>query len=476
MSSSLLLNLTKCFDGRSVNDVEPSNDNNAGKLQHSPGSTSKQLNISNNGASSSNSNRTDPTAPITASTKSSLQKQLALKTGMSTSTPRSNRDAVGGAATGSGAANSNGSSADSFWNFNVRSADSNHSDSEGAARHDHDVNVTNDSDLNASFQSGHTSNSQSNNTSPTSLLLTRSAEAAAEAAQSLLTKMEAISNYSFKGLERFNLAAVPFCGSTHNVRVIPEEEDDAGDARLNYRLCSSDNHCFPELDRTAFQGNGRGEEEQGIRDNESPNNTTTQETRGYEIRLKSTFSQLQIKNQRQQQKQSIHTNNPNDDSSSLPASSRAAPLLPPSAFGRTHPDKKSATATITPTQPRKAPDTSSRSLPPSSQSLPFEYLSVPLDLKSKSVPSSNDKSIADAIDAPGPIQPTASDVSELTMRSHGERYQRYASDSRRMAYYAVGKANEGEVGGGGNRRCYFTGSGIRYGVPFYAGSVQQGPR
>jgi len=74
-------------------------------------------------------------------------------------------------------------------------------------------------------------------------------------------------------------------------------------------------------------------------------------------------------------------------------------------------------------------------------------------------------------------------VSELTMRSHGAfELHRYTSDSRRMAYYAVGRAaanmddNNNNNKSGGNRRCYFTGRPIPYGIPYYAGSVQQGPR
>ncbi|KAL7553943.1 hypothetical protein ACHAWF_017305 [Thalassiosira exigua] len=78
-------------------------------------------------------------------------------------------------------------------------------------------------------------------------------------------------------------------------------------------------------------------------------------------------------------------------------------------------------------------------------------------------------------------------VSELTMRSHyAFDRERHAPDARRMAYYAVGttdRGGEGGAGGGGggngggnNRRCYFTGAPVPSGVPFYAGSVRQGPR
>jgi len=66
-------------------------------------------------------------------------------------------------------------------------------------------------------------------------------------------------------------------------------------------------------------------------------------------------------------------------------------------------------------------------------------------------------------------------VSELTMRSIGAHARDSKPlDSRRMAYYAVGRAGDGKSSG--NRRCYFTGSAIPYSTPFYAGCVQQGPR
>ena len=66
-------------------------------------------------------------------------------------------------------------------------------------------------------------------------------------------------------------------------------------------------------------------------------------------------------------------------------------------------------------------------------------------------------------------------VSELTMRSIGAHARDSKSlDSRRMAYYAVGRSGDGKSSG--NRRCYFTGTAIPYATPFYAGCVQQGPR
>lgn len=73
-------------------------------------------------------------------------------------------------------------------------------------------------------------------------------------------------------------------------------------------------------------------------------------------------------------------------------------------------------------------------------------------------------------------------ISELTMRSSFGETSEKLSDSRLMAYYAVGNhkhkknGSSGGAGAGGNRRCYFSGEIIRGGQPFYAGSVQQGLR
>lgn len=66
-------------------------------------------------------------------------------------------------------------------------------------------------------------------------------------------------------------------------------------------------------------------------------------------------------------------------------------------------------------------------------------------------------------------------ISELTMRSSYGDVSGKLVESRRMAYYAVGKHHKNS-GRGGNRRCYFTGKLILGGAPFYAGSVQQGLR
>ena len=76
-----------------------------------------------------------------------------------------------------------------------------------------------------------------------------------------------------------------------------------------------------------------------------------------------------------------------------------------------------------------------------------------------------------------PEIPFDDSISELTMRSsHGTETTR-VSETRRMAYYAVGKNHNTEQSPvGGNRRCYFSGMLVKCGRPFYAGSVQQGLR
>lgn len=75
-------------------------------------------------------------------------------------------------------------------------------------------------------------------------------------------------------------------------------------------------------------------------------------------------------------------------------------------------------------------------------------------------------------------------ISELTMHSSYGMATSKVAESRRMAYYAVGKttddspktARSGRSEAGGNRKCYFSGQLIVSGKPFYAGSVQQGLR
>ena len=255
-------------------------------------------------------------------------------------------------------------------------------------------------------------------------------------------------------------------------------------------------------------------EEDGIINNyDTPTaNTTTITTtapmsperdKGYEIRLKSTFSLLELKHQKEQKKKEkmmssarqqqqqqqqqmmkkkkpfptlpelpmddimegdnndpeSHCVNNNKAASRKSGGGRRSPTL--SAFGRTHPNNKSQQQQH---QQQHYMDPSSSQHTPQDLSqggLPFEFLTVPT----------------------GKDVDLERSVSELTMRSHGAYDKhRYSSDSRRMAYYAVGRVNNLDSNDpnnnakGGNRRCYFTGISIPYGMPFYAGSVQQGPR
>jgi hypothetical protein len=162
-----------------------------------------------------------------------------------------------------------------------------------------------------------------------------------------------------------------------------------------------------------------------------------QKPAGDEIRLKSSFNHIRAKRESLLDEQ---TQRKQAESGSGPSMAYY--------WKQNNPDQGNA--------PQQSDD--SRTLP---SGLPFREVSVPTELERS--------------------------VSELTMRSHGAfEVHKFASDSRRMAYYAVGRVtanNKNEPGcgndstkSGGNRRCYFTGLPILYGVPFYAGSVQQGPR
>lgn len=175
-------------------------------------------------------------------------------------------------------------------------------------------------------------------------------------------------------------------------------------------------------------------------------------SKGYEIRLKSTFSNLRAKKEnllaKEKTKQQTHTEKIENrvDGPSTPPRSRQTVELQ---------NNNNIEDVVVPTG-------SSRAFP---DGLPFKEVLIPKEI--------------------------VRSVSELTMRSHGAfELHRYTSDTRRMAYYAVGRAvandnnnnindkydNNKQSSGGGNRRCYFTGCAIPYGMPFYAGSVQQGPR
>jgi len=259
--------------------------------------------------------------------------------------------------------------------------------------------------------------------------------------------------------------------NSNDLAGIPEGEDEHTTNSDKLGFCGNLNTTgvggcfeFEDFGFNAFQDNSdryydtkvntKAQQDSGIKEDKRPPSdgppqqalqtspSELNQPKGYEIRLKSSFSQLKAKEDK-------------DKSSN-----------PPSAFGRTHPNnnnntntnyKKSKSHPNITTKEQNEDYGSSRALP---DGLPFRELSVPSEIEHS--------------------------VSELTMRSHGafERHK-YTSDSRRMAYYAVGRTtsmnNNDESGSrksssGGNRRCYFTGHSILYGMPFYAGSVQQGPR
>lgn len=198
----------------------------------------------------------------------------------------------------------------------------------------------------------------------------------------------------------------------------------------------------------------------------SPSSTPNKK---YEIRLKSTFSSMRVKkdnmldkaiklrqHQEQQQSQQVKK--------SVGDCTPSSPFHQSTAAEQPAERKKNSNDEELDNEKYHLGSISSRALP---SGLPIRELTIPNEIEQS--------------------------VSELTMRSHGA-FDRYTSDSRRMAYYAVGRAaavkssnnNDGEgnddnknnssLSGGGNRRCYFSGCIIAYDVPFYAGSVQQGPR
>ena len=189
--------------------------------------------------------------------------------------------------------------------------------------------------------------------------------------------------------------------------------------------------------------------------------------KGYEIRLKSTFSSIRAKkdnmldkaiklkqHQEQQQSQQVEK--------SVGEFTSSSPLHQSTAAEQPAERKKKSNEEELDNEEYPHGSISCRA-PPSG--LPIREITIPKEIERS--------------------------VSELTMRSHGAfELHRYTSDSRRMAYYAVGRAaaakiknnrdednkNKSSLSGGCNRRCYFSGCIIAYGVPVYAGIVQQGPR
>ena len=255
---------------------------------------------------------------------------------------------------------------------------------------------------------------------------------------------------------------------------IPEEED----CDINGNLCGKGDNCFEcdEFGFNPFQQNehtARGNKGDAavppITDKGGPQTEGTstlehqKETphhqKGYEIRFKSTFSRVQAEKELQQEKTN-QQNHSRQQQQQQQQPKRVSPIHRlTTAFGRTHPNNKSnkmpkckrlETAAVAELDLAADVLLASRGFP---EGFPFRELSVPKDIERS--------------------------VSELTMRSHGAfEEHRHTANKRRMAYYAVGRAAPcGDHGSsGGNRRCYFGGNAIPYGMPFYAGSVRQGPR
>ena len=527
-ASGLLTNFTKCFDGRAAVIDEGNNIKDAagaandGKQvinvkwgpSHSIDSEDesiqqhkKQLvsnSIGNKPSPSRSSQRTDPTDPITASTNKSFN-HLSLKTGMSGMLSDAAVNAHHG---GSGG---NSGSSKPFWhNFNVSCADSSSFNASAAAAaanssdQDNSHHKLQTQPIDSTVQSTPNNNNPS---SPTAQLISQSAKAAAQAAASVVSMMESISIQVGSRVAVVNtmsgLHAVPFCGGAAPMEMIPERDEQrqkntcaAADTTANNnpwdtifcgrdddkaRFCQEfDYNAFREVDETASCRHP-SEQSQNLAESKNVRAATTNDaqqqagdTKGYEIRLRSTFSQQQIKTQRDelQVDRDLLPNLYDRDDAKKKNSTAVNSSATPSAFGRTHPNNQQRQSN--PKSSNNAAVNTSTSSKSAATPLPIEYLSIPINNQSTtSIPTNNDSNTN--LNASTSIQRTASEVSELTMRSHAERYQKYSADSRRMAYYAVGRVNENDTTGG-NRRCYFTGIGIRYGEAFYAGSVRQGPR
>ena len=423
------------------------------------------------GSQGNNSKETDQsTAPVTKSTSESgnvISQQLSLKTGMSSAptTPGSS-NMLGSAATANttttaALAGGGGSGASSglpnFWNTHAQPATSDESASIGQTY--------------ASAMSP----------------LSTSAKAAADVVLGMISKAEHFIASSTGGAVGSPSGGGGLCSTPRNspsnrsnldLEGIPEETAEEACIGGDNNNCAPNCFEFEEFGFNAFQEDSQSrqfEQSAGIAAVSSvgdggpltlESKQSTQPNTGYEIRLKSSFSQakaqreLQREKKLEQQQQQQEQKQQPQPSQQVSANRASTINNIGSAFGRTHPNNKNKAA-----QPRQQQQSQqqqqeenneftqgSRALP---NGLPFREVSVPTEIERS--------------------------VSELTMRSHGafER-QRYTSDSRRMAYYAVGRTNnnvdDGKNKPGGNRRCYFTGMSIPYGMPFYAGSVQQGPR
>ncbi|EED86659.1 predicted protein [Thalassiosira pseudonana CCMP1335] len=548
-TSSLLRSLSKCFDGGALEDAvldhqsgvddgaPPRNIHHWGPShstssddQSKGGGFTNSFNFAKaskiirpTAQRSSSSDKTDPTAPITTSTKTAgSQQQLSLKTGMQSSpsqttttptntTPAHSQMNTNNTTTATTAAlGGSGASAAiaNFWNF-AKPADSSTAgyarEDSTAARRSNSTNSNSISGSSPATMNPLASANSSPTSSPTSLL-TSPAKAAAEAASAVLTMFESLSTQRGNKINTTPKASPKGSPSALGLKGIPEVEGEDNGSTTNHNidmmwetLCGNSKNNCPDFQEFGF--NAFAEEhdeclnESSLHEDEGASfskyssfqqhqqqrsqskrgcggDATTvttgaasqEQNKGYEIRLKSTFSQQEmqkqqiketVQTQQQQRQQPTLSNLPENDKEGSAAAGvsggrRSSPPAP-SAFGRTHPNRKSPTNHYHADQPPNL-DSTTQSSRLTNQGLPFEYLSVPTGNEIER------------------------SVSELTMRSHGayER-NRYSSDSRRMAYYAVGRINPDNKTCG-NRRCYFTGIGIPYGMSFYAGSVQQGPR
>jgi len=313
------------------------------KPKKSSGSPSRSSHYANN------SNHTHPTEPTTV--------------GANSQSSTGNTNAAKVAAT-------NGS----FWNFNVRAADS--SDNSGIKQ----IESTNSSTL------------------------SNPAKAAADAASAVMMGMlsranEFMTTSSASSLNNHRVSPSP----TKKIAMegIPEDKE-CGNS-LWGGFCANDNACFTDFGFNPFSGDdeGKGGGANNLLSTPPKGSSPTGSTmkKQHEIRLTSSY--------------------------------RKEPEVD---------DKKLQDGVVTPDVDEYVPS-----------GLGFDYIELP---------------------SPQDLERS---VSELTMRSIGA-YARDSrpSDSRRMAYYAVGRAGDGKSSG--NRRCYFTGTAIPYATPFYAGCVQQGPR
>ena len=295
--------------------------------------------------------------------------------------------------------------------------------------------------------------------------LSITAKKAADAVMSMLSNVE--------GFVKGDGITEGFCSPRSRQQVgkqmegIPEESDLAGGAaaatksaaRKNsgFMICGADADadCFEEFHFNAFSGEaGATAERQAATETghtEEQQQPQPKETKGYEIRLKSSFSHAKAKSAKvvepSQQRGAGQLGNLNVTVETNKSSAKDSGELRHQYQQQTPNDSRPAM----PQQEINQQNKGSRALP---DGLPIRSIAVPVKLAERS-------------------------VSELTMRSTGYNFEKnkYSSDSRRMAYYAVGRANgDQKKGRGGNQRCYFTGVAIPYGTPFYAGSVQQGPR